>query len=938
MAQINTDLETLKIARDNMKLALEGQGQTVTKDIRTYAQAISNISGGGEVKLFDTIAHMQEDPTAQDGDLAIVYREEIQPINGESEFSVCKFPNRVVLDEAFTSNIRGDFRAVDSSSGYFDGMLSISSSSFRFNGWGDNVSVNIQYTSEDGITYTRTDGGDEVVDFGVTVVWSPYEEFDPVISKFMYTNGTMFEGLYQYKTNVLDTSKKYISYLDTMVTDWAVGQTAPTSVTLTPSSDILDIEVFKNICKKVYDDVEDVQALSDFEIWQEDDNNWYFAMYETSNMKQLYRQWNLIYNRDTREFLGLEAYGSGLNYPCKIYRIDLLNNTYVLDRTENWITLGTNYSYIPFSINSLKTAPMPLSVNSGEVFSPTYIRYATSSQDSAIYYSYSDTDDYYYNAYFYVGAQLSLNNSNQLLPNKTALGKGGLITGDSSIYSNLDASEMYENYYKLLYNSNEETYYGIKQNYYRFGSNNHISEKSNIKYYAPSNKIYDIRNKGGIMCIPSNMLSLCSNSRLCSPNRQYYYVRDRINNKIKSYDSSDVEVSCANDVIAVVVDSVEGLYFMDKNQNTSTESTNIYKIDLDTNTKSTVATIPAIPSGYVNSYQNSYEYERVDNYVFFRKCGTSNGKFLNRVYMLDLQDDSLTKVVDVEETANTTSAAIMLDSKNNKIFLILIYTLSTTYGQAGDYTEVYELQTASANKSFSLVTTINKSIANLISDGLKYCTAYEYDSGKYVYSGDNLSGIMDLNNSTQEYVNGVRWYKNNVYKPYSNQYSKNSLGSNLIYSGNKLYYAQNEELYISNVSIEVIDNKKYVRFDGQDITTYNPILKIYDFYNYPVNPDNSFTTNRFGSVDLSKPRIIPATEYGQYNSYTSGGYLVNDTTLQVNESCVVPSSGNTLDISGRVYSKIDKPSDSENVIIGMDTSISNGNSVPRIILIREPRN
>ena len=51
MAQINNDLETLKTSRDDMKSALEGKGQTVTNDIRTYADAITNIESGGSEDL-----------------------------------------------------------------------------------------------------------------------------------------------------------------------------------------------------------------------------------------------------------------------------------------------------------------------------------------------------------------------------------------------------------------------------------------------------------------------------------------------------------------------------------------------------------------------------------------------------------------------------------------------------------------------------------------------------------------------------------------------------------------------------------------------------------------------------------------------------------------------------------------------------------------------
>ena len=202
MAQINNDLETLKTARDNMKTALEGKGQTVTKDIRTYAAAISNIpTGGGDVKLFETVEEMQLDPSPNEGDLAVVYRNEIQPVTGDSEFSSCIFPNEVVLDEVFTDSISGMFRAVDDS--WFDGNVDMSSSSFRFDGFGETM-VSVTYTSNDGITYTRTDGGEELQEFGTIIKWGNYEPWNDVIGNFMKIGGSVFEGIYEYNLDVVD--------------------------------------------------------------------------------------------------------------------------------------------------------------------------------------------------------------------------------------------------------------------------------------------------------------------------------------------------------------------------------------------------------------------------------------------------------------------------------------------------------------------------------------------------------------------------------------------------------------------------------------------------------------------------------------------------------------------------------------------------------------
>ena len=216
MAQINNDLETLKTARDNMKIALEEKGQTVTKDIRTYAEAISNIStgGSGDVKLFDTIEHMQEDTSAKGGDLAVVYREETQPINEDSEFNSCIFPNIVVLEEAFISEIYGSFGAVGRGV-RFDGNVEISSSNFSFDGWGSSE-ITVQYESQDGITYTRTDGGDELQEFETIIKYEPMEPWNDVIGKFMKIGGNYFDGMFEYKNS---KEEDYLGILDNISVD-----------------------------------------------------------------------------------------------------------------------------------------------------------------------------------------------------------------------------------------------------------------------------------------------------------------------------------------------------------------------------------------------------------------------------------------------------------------------------------------------------------------------------------------------------------------------------------------------------------------------------------------------------------------------------------------------------------------------------------------------
>ena len=123
--------------------------------------------GSGDVKLFDTIEHMQQDSSAQLEDMAVVYRESVQSITEESEFSSCIFPNTVVLEEAFTDEIYGSFRSTGGN--YFNGMVDMSSTAFMFDGYGGSSKIRVQYESQDGITYTRTDGGEELQEFGATI-------------------------------------------------------------------------------------------------------------------------------------------------------------------------------------------------------------------------------------------------------------------------------------------------------------------------------------------------------------------------------------------------------------------------------------------------------------------------------------------------------------------------------------------------------------------------------------------------------------------------------------------------------------------------------------------------------------------------------------------------------------------------------------------------
>ena len=198
MSQINTDLEALKTARDNMKTALEGKGQTVTKDIRTYANAIANIpTEGGGVKLFETEQAMQADATAEEGDLATIYTQVTGDYDGVSNISSITFPSTVTFDTAISSSYRCYGSGTGSRPLSIDGSLSASNMMFRISFEGKKT---IKYTSSDGLTYTRTDSLSETINFDEDYEMN-WNEFNDNFKPFMQVMGYYFGGLYKYKTN-----------------------------------------------------------------------------------------------------------------------------------------------------------------------------------------------------------------------------------------------------------------------------------------------------------------------------------------------------------------------------------------------------------------------------------------------------------------------------------------------------------------------------------------------------------------------------------------------------------------------------------------------------------------------------------------------------------------------------------------------------------------
>jgi len=370
---------------------------------------------GGDVKLFKTIEEMRADTTAKEGDLAVVYREEIQPVTEENEFSSCIFPNTVVLDEAFTGNVYGRFRAVDHSV-MFDGNVDMSSSRFRFDGWGESSQIRVEYTSQDGITYTRTDGGEELQEFGTTIKWTSMGgPFNNVIGNFMKIGGNYFDGLYEY-TEFKD------KYFQLPIVD---GADDTSRVPYDYDNTIIDYAEFINLAENyLFDSMNgDRYCIGKF-------NNKYYIIERT--IKTGYEDgYALGVIETSAKTYSLALRHNGDNIPSLIFNeLDLDTYTIINTQTVTFNEVGSTYDGYKWYYNSnitMNCLPIIMDSNNGFRCSVYYDILPLNGNTRTSYF----IDDLinYVPYYKYSIAKSQLNATPDYVYEKTFYGKNGVENG-----------------------------------------------------------------------------------------------------------------------------------------------------------------------------------------------------------------------------------------------------------------------------------------------------------------------------------------------------------------------------------------------------------------------------------------------------------------------------------------------------------------------------
>ena len=174
-------------------------------------------------KLFSTVDEMNSSTGNNLGDLSIVYSDKLEDVSNGVVLSVAKFPKTVTLDEAETEVISGTLKSSLTQEALYSIVLNSTTYLVRLSDGRFGRTV-IQYTSSDGITYTRsTDLENDEYTFSssVTVDWN-----DEILNLFLKKVQPTFGGFYEYSVNPTgstfigkpqvvkdDADDKYYTYL-----------------------------------------------------------------------------------------------------------------------------------------------------------------------------------------------------------------------------------------------------------------------------------------------------------------------------------------------------------------------------------------------------------------------------------------------------------------------------------------------------------------------------------------------------------------------------------------------------------------------------------------------------------------------------------------------------------------------------------------------------
>lgn len=736
-------------------------GDKITKGNTIFGIEGTAETGNGAVKLFETEEEMQADTDPKEGDLAIVYREEIQNATVDSTFSMAKFPAIVVLPEAIREDIYASvmYRAVDDSI-MFDCWGNLDCSRFDMSIYTDAGSTRIQYESSDGITYTRTDDGEEIIDFGTEIYNAYPEEWNDAIGYFIQAGGMYFESFNEYTVGLLDMTQVGLPALRDI--SFTVSGTTISNITYAKENYYLlkDNDLIQSLLNKIKDDIGFGGFLLAFD---SNDKLCAYTAYNTNTEGSWtygYGYWRaLLYDTTTSSYKGIyyqSTSATGLVIGMYKFELDLENQTYVRSVLPKTQIGSTSRIYFPEQFNSVLVAS---SIFDGlsNIDEYTYVQVVsgssfTNSSNGTTINTNEENKGYqlfYYNKYLPASTQFNLLNANELLPGKVAFGKVGTVKGDGSIYSNLDNGKVLtdilgleafkpsENSSLLLYGKTDTEYVASnastgKVDYYVVDTNGDNLIGKIIHYSTPSwfNKT-DLGVSGSIYIIGTYENYFVGYSYVYDTvdTRDYIYTIYIGNESEKLYSFSFNGGTRGRYAYLTLIENY--LYYRD--------DTSIIKLDIITNTSTVIYTLT-----YSNTYNETGVVNIQNKYLSIYDLddagGTGADTLKYKILVYDITDNTLTTVCDDTITGrNSTYRSHIRFATSDNIYLG--YGLDPhDYGSDNYIQKAYQF-----NKTTKAVTLV-VDMASTSDIVLSACTQSPYHVG--IESGDRV----EFQESSNHYV------------------------------------------------------------------------------------------------------------------------------------------------------------------------------------------
>jgi len=388
---------------------------------------IEGTGGGGDVKLFETVEEMQEDPDASEGDLAVVYGglSNVDVSNVLYKGQILTVPNVFSFSTAITGNNTIYFQYRRSSHEVWSLQFIIRPTSIVIKASHSGITDNIAtYTSENGITYTASENNTPYI---LEQTYSLNMGSITKLTEFLTIQQSNFNGFYEYSNTLMDYDKLQVigtanmhlsEYSASAVNEWD-GKFYT----------ILDMTILTPILLSIFEDENISIYQNKFTLYFKD-SECYFITAGDAEVG------GGMFSTSSTGYLGI-CPGNNINVnrtiTYSIYKIDIENGTYALQSTiQNRIhTLSSSQkmSYIPIVPDSV-----PINIILSELQTKTYCAGAN------IYFPYSGATYYksasvqnrpdfpFKSGYALIPAQLWLSASQALVGTK-AYSNNGIVEG-----------------------------------------------------------------------------------------------------------------------------------------------------------------------------------------------------------------------------------------------------------------------------------------------------------------------------------------------------------------------------------------------------------------------------------------------------------------------------------------------------------------------------